>query len=197
MVARVKTWSNGEVLTAAELNAEFDNVVTAQNTVATTTAPGPSELATAAEINTGTDAARTITPDTLAGSNFGIRYVAIPCFAPGTNCSTGDGKNFFEAPAGMSGMSLVSVSQAVYTAGTTNTQDVQIRRIRAGSSADALSTKCTLDSTETSSATAATPAVIDAANDDVATADRWVVDVDAVHTTPAQGLVVTLGFAIA
>ena len=195
MVARVKTWINGEVLTGPDLNAEFDNVIAAQNTVATTTAPGPSELATAGEIDTGTDAARTITPDTLAGSNFGIRYVAVQCFAPATNCSTGDGKAFFTIPSGMNGMNLISVHAAVYTAGTTGTMDIQIRR-KQDSEVDMLSVKLTIDSTERRSDTAATAAVIDTANDNVTTNDSIIVDVDAVHTTPAQGLVVTMGFAL-
>jgi len=192
MVARVKTWSNGEVLTAAELNAEFDNVVNAQNTVATTTAPGPSELATSAEINTGTDATRTVTPDTLAGSNFGIRYVALQCIAPGSNCSTGDGKNFFGVPLSMNGMNLVSVTQTVGVAGVTGTQDVQVRRVRAGAAADMLTAKSQLGTT----AVYESGCTIDASNDDIATADRIFIDVDTVQTTPAQGLVVLLQFQL-
>ena len=191
MVSRVKTWIDGETLTASDLNGEFNNVVDTLNTAASTTTASMIEVATTAEINTGTDAGRAVSPDTLAGSNFGIRYVAIPCFAPGTNCGTGDGKAFFYVPAGLAGMNIVSVHAASYTAGTTGTMDIQIRNIT--QAADILSTKITIDSTERSSDSAATPAVINAAEDDLTLNDLIAIDVDAVHTTPAQGLVVTIG----
>jgi hypothetical protein len=59
-----------------------------------------------------------------------------------------------------------------------------------------LTTKITIDSTETGSDTAATPAVIDTANDDVATNDVIRIDVDAISTTAAKGLIVTLTFKL-
>ena len=54
----------------------------------------------------------------------------------------------------------------------------------------------TIDSGETDTSTAATPAVIDTANDDVATADSLRIDVDAVSTTAAKGLYVELQFQL-
>ena len=74
---------------------------------------------------------------------------------------------------------------------------MQIRRSRGAatrSDADMLSTKLTIDSGETSSATAATAAVVNTSNDDVATGDLIYVDVDAVSTTAPQGLTVVLVF---
>ena len=59
-----------------------------------------------------------------------------------------------------------------------------------------LSTKLTIDSAETGSDTAATPAVIDTSNDDVSENDLLRVDVDAVQTTAAKGLWITLGFQL-
>jgi hypothetical protein len=47
---------------------------------------------------------------------------------------------------------------------------------------------------ETDSKDAATAPVIDTANDDVATGDKIVIDVDAVSTTAPQGLVAELTF---
>ena len=44
--------------------------------------------------------------------------------------------------------------------------------------------------------TAATAAVINTAADHVNTNDRLRIDVDAVHTTPAQGGILTLGFSL-
>ena len=50
--------------------------------------------------------------------------------------------------------------------------------------------------TETGSDTAATAAVINASNDHVNTNDVIRVDLDAVQTTAAKGLIVTLGFQL-
>jgi hypothetical protein len=57
-----------------------------------------------------------------------------------------------------------------------------------------LSTKLTIDSTETGSDTAATAAVIDGAQDDVVVNDVITIDVDAVSTAAATGLTVTMVF---
>lgn len=147
------------------------------------------ETATAAEINTGTDAAKVVTPDALAGSNVGAKAIQLQCFARATNCATGDGAADFIVPAVMNGMNIVAVQADVKTAGTTNTMDIQINNSRTG---DVLSTKITIDSTEVSTLTAATAAVIDTTKDDLATGDQLRIDVDAVHSTPAKGLWVTI-----
>lgn len=173
-----------------------DTDVTDIVTAATESAAGKVELATAAEVTTGTDATRAICPDQLAGSDYGKRVVGILVVDAATNTATGDGKAFFRVPSVMNGWNLVAVAAHVYTAGTTNTTDIQIRRTRSGSSVDMLSTKITIDTTEVDSSTAATAAVINATNDDVATGDKISVDVDAVSTTPAQGLFVELIFQL-
>lgn len=161
---------------------------------ASTSAEGVVELAIASEVDTGTDATRAITPDALAGANIGIRYVQAVVFDFATSAATGDGKFYFTIPAALNGMNLVSVHARVITAGTTGTMDIQFHNVT--DAVDMLSTKLTIDSAETGSETAATPAVINASNDDVATNDLIRVDVDAVQTTPAQGLIVTLGFQL-
>jgi len=94
----------------------------------------------------------------------------------------------------MNGWNLVNAQASVETAGTTNTTDIQIYNVT--QAADMLSTVITIDSTETSSYTAATPPVIDTANDDVATGDKIRVDCDAVSTTAAKGLQVILTFQL-
>lgn len=171
-------------------SGNVDAVVSASST----TTAGKIEVATAAEINTGTDATRAVSPDTLAGSNFGIRYVQAVVFDFTTDCATGDGKFYFHIPAALNGMNLVSVHAECITAGTTGTMDIQIHETVGA--VDMLSTKLTIDSAETGSDTAATPAVINTANDDVATNDVIRIDVDAVHTTAAKGLIVTMGFQL-
>ena len=118
--------------------------------------------------------------------------------------ATGDGKYYLVVPSTLNGMTLGSVSASVITVGTTNTTDVQLARCAvvatgsqcSGTVVDMLSTKLTIDSNENKSSTAATPPVINAANDDVATDQVIRVDVDAVSTTPATGLIVILGFQL-
>lgn len=112
--------------------------------------------------------------------------------ASDTDVSTGDGKFFFRVPKELDGMDLVDCEATVYTAGTTNTTDIQIRNKT--DSVDMLSTKLTIDSGETDSSTAATPAVIDTDNDDVAEADVLAIDIDQVSDTAPKGLVISLTF---
>lgn len=120
--------------------------------------------------------------------------IEIPVFAPSIDNATGDGKAMFRVPEELNGMNLTGVAGCVYTAGTTNTLDVQIRNVT--DSVDMLSTKLTIDSTEVDSSTAATPAVIDTTKDDVATGDRIAIDVDAIHTTAAKGFILQLRFEL-
>lgn len=120
--------------------------------------------------------------------------VEIMAIDPPTNTSTGDAKSFFRVPEELNGMNLTGVAASVYTAGTTGTTDIQIRNKT--DSQDMLSTKLTIDSAETDTSTAATPAVINTSYDDVATGDILAIDVDAVSTTPAKGLLVMMRFEI-
>jgi len=169
--------------------------VTAVVDAASVTVAGKIEVATAAETTTGSDATRAISPDGLAGSTiFGTKAIQFVCFDFTTDTATGDGKFYFHVPASMTGMDLVTVHAEVITAGTTGTTDIQIHNVT--DAADMLSTVITIDSAETGSDTAATPAVINTATDDVATNDVLRVDVDAVSTTAAKGLLVTLEFRL-
>lgn len=163
---------------------------------ASTTVDGIVEIATAAETTTGTDATRAVSPDGLAGSDYGKRIYTIQVTPYDAENNTGDSQAFFRIPAELNGWNLVDADAAVTTAGTTGTMDIQLRRVRSGSGADMLSTKITIDSTEVDSNTAATAAVINGSNDDVATADQIYIDIDAVQTTKAKGLSVTLVFQL-
>ena len=153
--------------------------------------------ASASEVNTGTDTNKAVTPDALAGSNYGTAVVPILVFDDATDCATGDGAGdlFFRIPSVLNGFDLVAVAACCQTAGTTGTMDIQVHNVT--QAADMLSTKITIDSGETDSSTAATPAVIDTNNDDVATGDQIRIDVDAVHSgTAAKGLLVELQFRL-
>jgi hypothetical protein len=108
-----------------------------------------------------------------------------------TDIATGDGKAYFHIDNRLSGLDLIDVQAEVITAGTTGTTDIQIHNVTQAS--DMLSTKITIDSTETGSDTATIPAVIDVANAGVVQNDLIRIDVDAVSTTPPKGLIITLG----
>jgi len=166
---------------------------------------GVVELAIDTEVTTGTSATLAVTPDALAGSSiFGVKIVEVEVFAAGTAATTGDGKAYFYVPAALNGMNLIGVNAQVYTAGTTNTLNVDIARCAAaatgnvcsGTVADMLTTNITVDSGENSSNNAAAAPVIDTANDDVATGQVIRFDIDAIQTTPSQGLVVSLWFQL-
>jgi hypothetical protein len=170
-------------------NAVYDKIETIASN-ATDTATGVVELATIAEVDTGTDATRAVTPDALAGSDIGEKGFAIAVFESDANVTVGDGKVGFVVPSTMNGMNIVDCVASVHTSGTTGTTDVQIRRRRGTTNTDVLSTKLTIDSTETSSTTAAAAYAINTSNDDLATGDIIYIDVDAVSTTPPTGLCV-------
>lgn len=181
--------------TAAEAraNLDVDQAGTDNAPAASTTVAGKVELATTAETTAGTATNLAVTPDGLAGSDFGTKTIQVELVASDTSVVVGDavGGWFFWVPASLNGWDIVGAAAAVTTAGTTGTLDIQLRN--ATQTADILSTKLTIDSGETDSSTAATAAVIDAAQDDLTTGDKIYVDVDAVHSgTAPQGLVVQL-----
>ena len=155
-------------------------------------------IASVAEIDAGVDDVKAISSEGLAGSYAGTKEVQFEfggAIGDVTNVATGDSQKKFRVPASMDGMNLVGVHAEVETAGITGTMDIQIRN--ATQATDMLTTKLTIDSTESGSDTAATPAVIDAANDDVVENDIIYIDVDAIQTTPAKAPVtVTLTFRL-
>lgn len=168
--------------------------VDAAVTNASTTAKGKVELATAAETTTGTDATRAVTPDGLAGSNYGIRVVSIQVTDPnGDALTTGDGKAYFRVPSVMNGWNLVAVAAHVTTVSSSGLPTIQIHNVT--NTVDILSTALTIDANEKDSSTATTTAVINAANDDVATGDELRIDVD-VAGTGTKGLIVELQFQL-
>lgn len=120
------------------------------------------------------------------------RIAQLPVFAFTEAATTGDGKAYLVIPSYLDGLDLIAVHGKVITPGTTGTMDIQIRNVT--QTADMLSVKLTIDSAELGSDTAATAYTIDTGNDDVAAYDTIAIDVDAIHTTAAAGLLVTLVF---
>ncbi len=156
-------------------------------------AKGKVELATAAETTTGTDATRAVTPDGLAGSDFGKRIVQIKVMDDATVLTTGEGKIIFCIPSELNCFNLVGAQAFITTVSSSGLPSIGIRNVT--DSVEMLSTNITIDASEYTSYTAATAPVIDAAHDDVATGDLMAVDVDAAGTG-AKGLGVILTFQL-
>jgi hypothetical protein len=184
------TWTNGNGANGNPSAAI--NYSTAQK--ASTAQPGfCTEMATAAEVNTGADAVRCASPDAIAGSTYGTIFVTLWAVAPGAALDTGDGGDYWTVPPELNGWNLVSVFGAVYTASSSGTPTFQVYNVT--QTTDMLSTALTIDASELNSSTAATPALIDTANDDVATGDIIRLDRDAAGTG-TQGGDVILGFRL-
>ncbi|MCK5021434.1 MAG: hypothetical protein KAS32_30765, partial [Candidatus Peribacteraceae bacterium] len=126
-----------------------------------------------------------------------VRYFQLEPFSfpDQTEHATGDGKATFIVPPDMDGMSLAYVLLSLETAGVDDLLQVQIRNET--DSVDMLSTVASVDTTELTSATAATPYVIyDDGKEVVATGNEIDIDIDAIHSgTAGKGLIVTLGFS--
>lgn len=154
-------------------------------TPASTTNAGVVEIATVAEIDTGIDNGRAISPYGLINSNYG--EVIFGCLVEGGSTSLGTGDslngNYFRIPSTCNGWNIVAVSAQVYTVGSTGTSSFQLRNVT--DSVDVLSTKLTIDSGEKDSSTAATAAVISGTAMSVATGDQFTWDVDTVSTVTA------------
>ncbi len=174
-----------EILTQAEVLAIIGS--------ASLTASGVIEIATAAETTTGTDATRAVSPDGLAGSNYGTRIVQVIVYDGSSSIFTGDGKAYFNIPPELNGFNLVDADACVTTASSSGTPTIQINNVT--DTVDMLSTRITIDANELTSYTAAAPPVINASFDDVATGDQLRIDVD-VAGTGTTGLRVILSFQL-
>ncbi|MBL0732248.1 MAG: hypothetical protein JJW03_05275, partial [Desulfosarcina sp.] len=169
----------------------------AEWTAATTTAAGKSELATTAEINTGTDTGRTATPDALAGSFFGTKEIAWTIIESDTVTAVADGKQFFSVPASWVGFELKDVTASVHdlNSAASGTTDIQIRRVRGATAVDMLTATTGLV-TIAYDAYTASDGTVNTANDELALGDKIFVDVDAITTAAQKGLSVTAIFRL-
>ena len=121
-------------------------------------------------------------------SDVTIRSVSLAPVASDTAVATGNGTVGILIPAEFNGWSIVNAIAGVHTKGVTGATDVQIRRRRAGSDADVLSTKITIGDEWYAS-----DEVINTSNDDLTTGDALFVDIDAIHSgTAPNGLYVTI-----
>lgn len=176
------TPSDGNTGEPASSNAVADHIAAS----ATDSAAGHSELSTSAEINTGTDTGRTITPDALSGSNLGSKEIGWTVVKSDTATAVADGKDGIAIPSSINGMNLVDVTCSVadLNSAASGTTTVVIRRLRGGTAVDITSTGVTIDY----NAYTASDETVDTTNDDVQTGDILFADVNAITTAAQKGL---------
>jgi len=148
------------------------------------------KVAAYTDIDTGTDANKTVTPDALNHSIHGIKRVIIKVLDDATELTTGDGKFYFTVPPEWNGMNIVDFDVCISTVSSSGAVSVAFYNVT--DSQDILSTNATIDESEYSSYTAATAPVIDTDHDDLATGDRLRIDIDGAGTG-AKGLEIHIG----
>lgn len=168
-----------------------DSDVTDLVTAASLTLAGKVELATTAEINTGTDTTRAIPVDQFVASNRNVRYVLFKVVANGAswpaNATTTVGGDL-EVP--FTG-TITEIGGYVDTAGTTGTAVVDVNL---NGTTLMTTNKLSFDTAEKTTRTAATAPTLTTTA--VTAGDLITVDVDTNHTTKAQGLTVRLGIRV-
>ena len=133
-----------------------------------------SPSASIGEVDTGSATNRHINPNSLRGSMHGKRTISVLVNA-GDAIATGNGQAYFgRIPSYLIGWNIIEVA-ANRVAGT-GLLTIMIHNFT--QSADILTTALTIDANEKDSKDAASAAVIDTGQDDVATGDRYRVDVD-------------------
>ena len=128
------------------------------------------------------------TPTEAQLQDMSRRPVAFVLAEPATAVTTGDSKLGIVIPPELNGYNLVRVLASVATVSSSGTPTYQIRN--ATQAVDMLTTKITIDANEPTSLTAATPPVIDTANDDVASGDLIYIDKDVAGTGEKGDIVI-------
>ena len=159
-------------------------------TASSVTQKGPVELATTAEIDTGTDSTRAIPVDQFVASKRNVRWLVFNLVEAATDCATATNiAGDFVSP--IAGTILQSDTSPFYlyatnsTAGTTGTMVVDIS---IGGTSIMTTNKLDFDTTEKTTTTAATPP--DLTTTALAVGDIITIDIDSIHTTASKGLTV-------
>jgi len=156
---------------------------------ASQTQVGHVELATAAEINTGTDSTRAIPVDQYVASNRNVRYILYRVLENATSHTvTATLGGDLELP--FTG-TITEIGAYVDTAGVTGLATIDVNK---NGTTLMTTNKITIDSAEKSSRTAATPPALTTTA--VTAGDIITVDIDGIQTTAAKGLTVRLGVRI-
>ena len=187
--------TKGSPLSFAEVDGNFTNLNTAKqelidnlNTDSTMTEVSDY----IAYWDTGASATRKLL---AIDTPFFYRTIIIKALPDADDTYVGDGITAITIPATFDGLYLYSIGGHVYTAAAGSTTDVQL--YNSTTSVDVLSTKLTIDASETDSSTAATPAVINSSGsiNRVYTATVLRVDIDQIASgTAAKGLEIRMEF---
>ena len=158
----------------------------------TKTAEGALELATTAEIDTGTDTTRAMPVDQFVASKRNIRWLVFNLVEAATDCAadTNIGGDWVSPIAGTI---LQSDSTPFYLYATNSTAGVtgnMIVDISLGGTSIMTTNKLSFDTTEKTTTTAATPP--DVTDTTIAVGDILTIDIDSIHTTAAKGLTLYL-----
>lgn len=121
----------------------------------------------------------------------GLRIAVMKVYNHDGALVAGNGAFYWTIPEQINGKNLVAVGAHVYTVSSSGAVTVMIHNLT--DAVDMLSTALTIDENEKDSSTAATPAVINTAVDDVATADEIRIDIDGAGTG-AKGLEIRMAF---
>lgn len=187
------TFTALELLTAAKMNAIQTNI----SAIWTGTTAGDLDYYTSSTAktrlaigSTAGDMLYTNTARTAPAWATGRRFFAVYLNSD-VALSAGDGQGWFMVPPEFNGWNIVAV-YAMRDTGGTGVPTFQLRRAFRGGAAsnvDVLSTRLTIDTNEITSGTAATPAVINAANDDLQSYDVFHIDVDVSGTNTIKAVV--------
>jgi len=168
---RVETWGDGLTKTDQEVNVDFASI---------------------AETDTGTETIKALTPDGLQGSKRNIRYLTFSLVANDSDCETGTNLyGDFEMPFNGtflqddSNKYLLSANNS--TAGITGTMVVDVNL---NGTTIMTTNKINIETEEKSSTDATTQP--DLTTTTFSAGDILTIDVDAIHTTAAKGLSVTI-----
>lgn len=168
---------------------------TGDEAAASVTVAGVSELATTAEIDTGTDSTRAIPVDQFVASDRNIRFVDFAIVSVDDDVATGT--TLIEWVAPFTGTIIQSDTDANYfmawnaIAGTTGTMVVDIHL---GGTTIMTTNKLDIETGEKTTASATTQP--DLTTTAITAGDIITIDVDAVHTTPAKGLTVRMAIRL-
>jgi len=166
---------------------------TGDEEAASKTVAGIVELATTAEIDTGTDTDRAMPIDQFVASKRNIEWIVFDLVDPATDCAvdTNIGGDFVSPIAGTI---LQDDSSPFYlyatnsTAGTTGTMVVDVN---INGTTIMTTNKLDFDTGEKTTTTAST--FPDLTTTSLSVGDIITVDIDSVHTTPAKGLKLYMG----
>jgi len=157
-------------------------------------------LASRTETTTGTDTTKAVTPDGLAHSDFGKRYITVMCIDDATTLTTGNGKCFIPLYKEFNGWNFVGASAYLGGATATGLTTIDIQRCASvvsgircsGTNVSVFSTTMTIDSGENSTDNAATAAVINSSNQGLSTGQWLRIDIGGTISGTPQGLYVTV-----